>query len=466
MRTPTFPPDTDATVGHPPYTNLQRSLDGSNDPPASASPITAHESPNIDTEPKRSLRERLGLTAGLSRENLQEPTDEQNSVTKLRRKASARRKEQTYPQYSPQSPPTSASGNSTPQIGRRRPLDIPEEKESETEGLRDLASFLRSTGPSEPRRRPISLVGDPSTAQAHWNKVNNNQNQNQGAGDPPKPGSRPRSGSLGDNLERGPNPRSAHSPDTTFSRPSQAHPNPLQSSPTQQTASTYPQYQAYHPGQEPESRHARALPPLQTQNAQTQAQKDPLHLTQLSPLRQNPVDQARLTQSPYSTESPPHFEVQGPDQQPHQDSLEHGIVSELSGHLVSQRVDQPVLGSAPRQLTSPSQHTSPDMPSNSGNLQLPPRRGSVQDGSEPPTPNAVPQSRAQQQQQQQPPQQQQQAANVNIQRAQTTTETATGRSTPPPQVTAKDMSEEDVNNLIRDYKELSMSPLKSSFECR
>lgn len=418
--------------------NLQRSTED----PASASPA-AHESPNLDqrdSEPKRSFRERFGLTGGISRENLLDTTEEQGSSNRLRRKASARKKE-PY-QYSPQSPPPSASGRTTPQSGKRRPLEIPEE--SETDNIRDLATFFRTTAPpSDPRRRPISLVGDPSTAQAHWNKVNDSVGQS--TGESSRPGHRPRSGSLGDSLERGPGPKLPHPLETE--QATQAH--PLHSSPAGPVPLTHPQYQAYHPAPADGARQQPSLPPLQTSGPQIQSHASGLHLGQLSPLRQNPVDpQQSLAQAHYSAESPPHFEVQGPDQRKDPDSLEHGIASELTGHLATQQAPS-VFGTAPRQLVSPTKENSPGMPTNQANLQLPPRRGSQQDGSsEPPTPNPPNQGGMQRQQ---PP-----AANQNVQRAQTTTEAATGRSTPPPQITAKDMSEEEVNNLLKDYKELRM----------
>ena len=444
-RAPQLPSNPDP-IGPPVQNNLQRSTED----PASASPA-AYESPNLDhrdSEPKRSIKERLvGLAGGISRENLLDSPEEQGSTNRLRRKVSARKKE-GY-QYSPQSPPTSASGRTSPPSSKRRPVDIPEE--TETGHLRDLADFFRSTAPpTDTRRRPISLVGDPSTAQAHWNKLNS---QDPGAGEAANPKSRPRSGSLGDNLERKPSIKSSQPLQTTQPPP----PNPLQSSPTGPTQLTHPQYQAYHPASGEEPRQAQpVLPPLQTQGTQGAQQNPGLHLGQLSPLRQHPVDQQHsLAQVHASAESPPHFEVQGPDQRISPDSLEHGIASELQGHLTSQQ-NPPVLGSAaPRQGLSPTKEVSPGMPpaNQQASLQLPPpRKGSAHDvTSEPVTPNVVNQSRMQQQQQQQ----QQPPGNQNVQRAQSTAEGQTGRSTPPPPITAKDMSEEEVNNLLRDYKELS-----------
>ena len=421
-----------------PYSNLQRS-DLPSDP-AGGSPIAAHDSPNLDqrdSEPKRSIRERLGLTGGISRENLLDTSDEPSTTNRLRRKASSARRKEPY-QTSPQSPPPSGSGRTTPQFGRRRPVEIPEAEEapaSETENLRDLAAFFRSTAPpSDPRRRPVSLVGDPSTAQAHWNKTNN---QPQAQGDHPPQHSRPRSGSLGDSLERPP----------TSKLPLQTEasaPTPLQTSPGGPVHFSQAQYQAYHPVANPEARDHTALPPLQTQGPKAAPATGSLHLNTLSPLRQNPIEQAQLSQRQLATESPPHFEVQGPDQGRHPDSLEHGIATELTGHLVGQQGQQQIPSNPQSHIVSPTEKVSPPgMPTNSANLQLPPRRGSAQEGSEPPTPNTVNQSKMQQ------------ATNQGVQRAQTTADPSAGRNTPPPQFTAKDLSEEEINNLLRDYKELS-----------
>ena len=427
--TDSYPPQT--------YGNIQR--EGTADP--SSSPGTAHDSPNIDQrdpEPKRSFRERLGLSGANSRENLLASNEDQSPAPRLSRKVSSARRNKNQHNISPQSPPSSGSGRATPQLGNRRPVNIPEDKESEAEGLHDLATFLRTTAPSsDPKRRPISLVGD----SAGWSKnkvpgvLSEEDNQ---------PRSRPRSGSLGDPLERG----SSNADSITEAHP----PNPHTANPADTIAFKQTPYQAYHPQPGHGIRQQPTLPPLQTQQPSRPTE---LYPQPLSPSRQQQAPQQPLSQHPLRSDSPLHFEVQGPDQQPRVDSLEHGpfehgtlqhgAASELSDHLNQQRLQQTVSSPVSRSVVgSPAQEKAPGMPS--ANLQLPPRRASPGDGnSEPPTPNAVSQAKMSH-----PPH------GSGVQRAQTQAE-STGRMTPPPQhITAKDMTEDEVNALIAQFRELSM----------
>ena len=84
------------------------------------------------------------------------------------------------------------------------------------------------------------------------------------------------------------------------------------------------------------------------------------------------------------------------------------------------------------------------MPSTNASLQLPPRRGSLQDNSEPPTPNTVSSGK--------PPQ----PIGQGVQRAQTTAGEVTGRNTPPLQ--QKDMTEEEGTVSLREHRELRTLP--------
>ncbi|KAL9088640.1 MAG: hypothetical protein Q9159_002975 [Coniocarpon cinnabarinum] len=407
-----------------PYGHPQRAADSPADPPATASLPPAHENPNLDqrdSEPKRSFRERLGLVGTTSRENLLESEDSSPS-TRLRRKASSARRPKDPHNISPQSPPSSGSGRVTPQLGVRRPVNIPEEHEpvTETENLRDLADFFRTTAPSsDPRRRPVSLVGEPR----NWSRDKVPGVLKEEDHQPPR--SRPRSGSLGDPLERGP-------PNAT-------------AAPTAIIPSVVPKpslYQAYHPQPGHNIRRQPSLPPLQTQSSSEGAG---LHNQAASPLQQQPsLDLQPLSQHPLRPKSPPHFEVQGPDQRRPHDLFEQGAALELSDHLVQQPhlpPPPPVLSPASRSVAaSPAQEKGHGMPPGNSSLQLPPRRASPGDGnSEPPTPNNI------------PPQKMSHAAQV--QRAQNASDT--GRSTPPPQpINPKDMSEEEINALLQQFKEL------------
>ncbi|KAI9653602.1 MAG: hypothetical protein M1831_005984 [Alyxoria varia] len=129
-------------------------------------PVSYQSSPTSPTsqhqpEHKKSFRERFGLTSS-SRENLSDPYEDKPKT--VRRRLSTRRKE--APPLEQEPLPDNPQDLPFSQVPKTGGATSPENR-GET---RDLAQFLRSTGPSSDPRRPISLGGDKASVQAqpHW----------------------------------------------------------------------------------------------------------------------------------------------------------------------------------------------------------------------------------------------------------------------------------------------------------
>lgn len=403
------------TLGGAPY-----HLHTASTPPHSdkSSPNSAGpQSPIIDTrpdaEPRRTFKERLGLSS--SRENLLD-VSEDNARGGLRRKLSSRRKDARNPTSSQHTSPTEplpTAASAAPQIVPRRATVATRQvgggtnPTGEADELRDFANFLRTTAPpSDPQRRPFSFVGNPSAGQAYF------------SGDTAGPGNfsiprRARTSSLDNNNNinnQGQQQQQQQGDDRVYgiaATTDKEDEDPYTLTPSISQGGVFS-----NPSQEPSPT---------TGQAYSESQYT---------IHRHPLTERRQLSSESSSNYPlnSNESVQQPAGQTEADTY--------IAHLQSQR--NPNNASAFDTEALPQQRAGLSlMPTG---LQPPMRRGS-QDGSEPSTPGFS--SRMQQQLSQQ--QLAQQAAGQGI----------SGRRTPePPGVSGSDMSEQEANQLARDYKEL------------
>lgn len=338
---------------------------------------------------KRGLREKLGLKSP-SREALTDPPDDNpSSKTQIRRKLSTRIREQpafhrlSGTDYSPQSEAQTPS---------RRELNLRDSKK-ESDSLRDLADFLRTTAPSSDPRRPLSVLGSaPGASQSH--PVTEL---------PPDP---PQAGSISGE------PRQVEfSIDSEY--PVQVgEPKPLFRGQTEIIAAHQSkpiQYQAYH--REPQPSESE----LATDNPRPPSSFSRPHSRQES---ENPADSTpRLSPKPDR-------------------AVEH---LDLPRHIV--HLAQPPAREKDTALFFTAGRGATDRVAMPSGLQ-PPRKGSTEP-SEPPTPSM-------------PGKGQQPTASPGPRRGSVShLNDSSGRRTPPPSRTASDMSEQDVAQLMADYRELS-----------
>ena len=356
-----------------------------------ASPAAAFPSLR-DQDSKKSFRERLGFT-GSSRENLGETLDESSGKRdNLRRRLSARRKEPPTVQHQT-SPSSSTSQRFVPQVSRQTP-PLNKNAYSETEGLRDLAEFFRSTGPSSRSRRPVSVIGGQYSHLSSWN--------DQGLAEPPVSGPTPPSSSLGPQAAQGSTARAVQEEEEV-----------------DDDDSIFDDFK----GRSQFRAHLRDAP-----NQRFDPSQGPKPLV---PALRRPVEQGQSAESPIAPSR--------------SDSRLQTYLEDDSTRGYHVQTDDEIPPQA-QQITIFSSRTRNDsLFFNSNRLQphptgyRPPTRGSIDSNED----NVSPAMAGKNHPVPSPALARQQTEHSN-----------TGRRTPPPGKTAKDLSEQETNQLIESYREL------------